>query len=79
MNNPSPDKSPEATPMSEIIVPLSVVALTQNVPEHGLVCGEVGTVIEVLDTGTFEVEFSDDEGRVYVMVPLPAEQLTLLY
>lgn len=43
---------------------LDVVALLSEVPAHGLLRGQVGTVVEVLD-GAYEVEFSDDEGRIY--------------
>ena len=41
---------------------LDVVALLTDVPAHGLLRGQVGTVIEFLD-GAYEVEFSDDEGN----------------
>jgi len=41
---------------------LDVVALLSDVPAHGLLRGQVGTVVELLD-GASEVEFSDDEGK----------------
>jgi hypothetical protein len=41
---------------------LDVVALTEDLPERGLYRGQVGTVVESLAPGVFEVEFSDDEG-----------------
>jgi len=53
---------------------LDVVALTEDLPERGLYRGQVGTVVEVLDPGVFEVEFSDNEGRAYASVALKAEQ-----
>jgi hypothetical protein len=37
---------------------LSVVALMRDVPEAGLVRGQVGTVVEILSPEAFEVEFS---------------------
>lgn len=37
-----------------------VVALTEDLPEHGLVRGQVGTVVEELAPEAFEVDFSDD-------------------
>jgi len=43
------------------------VALLRNLPEHGLVRGQVGTVVEILSPEAVEVEFSDDEGRGYAM------------
>jgi hypothetical protein len=57
---------------------LDVVALTEDLPERGLYRGQVGTVVERLDPGVFEVEFSDDEGRAYASVALRAEQLLVL-
>lgn len=47
---------------------LSVVALLEDMPEHGLVRGQVGTVVEAWAPGVYEVEFSDDNGRTYAMV-----------
>jgi hypothetical protein len=38
---------------------LSVVALLEDMPEKGLLRGQVGTVVEILAPGVFEVEFSD--------------------
>jgi hypothetical protein len=58
---------------------LSVVALLQDLPEHGLVRGQVGTVVEDLAPGVYEVEFCDDDGRTYAMVSLKAEQLLRLH
>ncbi len=43
------------------------------------VCGQVGTVVERLTDGVFEVEFVDDEGQTYAELALPAEQLLLLH
>lgn len=58
---------------------LSVVALLVDVPEKGLVRGQVGTVVETLGPGVFEVEFSDDEGHTYASRALRAEQLLKLH
>jgi hypothetical protein len=58
---------------------LDVVALLMDMPEHGLVRGQVGTVVERLDEGVFEVEFSDDEGRMYAELPLGADTLLVLH
>lgn len=54
---------------------LSIVALVVDFPERGLVRGQVGTVVETLAPGVFEVEFSDDEGRTYASLALRADQL----
>lgn len=56
----------------------SVVAVLEDLPEHGLVRGQVGTVVEIWEEGVFEVEFSDDQGATYAMVALKAEQLMKL-
>lgn len=58
---------------------LDVVALTEDVPKSQLPRGQVGTVVEALDADVFEVEFSDDDGKTYAMVPLRADQLMILH
>lgn len=45
----------------------SVVALLHDLPEHGLVHGQMGTVVEGLAQGGYEVEFCGDDGRNYAM------------
>ena len=57
---------------------LDVVALMADVSEHGLLRGQVGTVVEVLASERYDVEFCDDEGRTYALVPLRADQLLIL-
>jgi hypothetical protein len=58
---------------------LDVVALTEDVPERGLYRGQVGTVVEALAPGVFEVEFCDNDGRTYAMLALQAVQLMRLH
>lgn len=65
--------------MADAIGLLDVVALTEDVPARGLVRGQVGTVVEVLAGGHYEVEFSDDAGRAYALAPLPLRQLLILH
>jgi len=57
----------------------SVVALLEDLPEEGLVRGQVGTVVEDWVPGVYEVEFYDDSGRMYATAALKAEQLMLLH
>jgi hypothetical protein len=57
----------------------SVVALLQDLPDQGLVRGQVGTVVEDWAPGVYEVEFADDNGKTYAMVALEAEQLMRLH
>lgn len=65
--------------MSTAIHLLDVVALTEDLPPRGLYRGQVGTVVEVLAPGVFEVEFSDNEGRTYATLALQAGQLMVLH
>jgi membrane protein implicated in regulation of membrane protease activity len=58
---------------------LSVVALLADLPEHGLIRGQVGTVVERLARGVYEVEFSDDAGRTYASLAVRGEQLLVLH
>lgn len=53
---------------------LDVVALVEDLPEHGLQRGQVGTIVEVLAPGVFEVEFSALSGRTYALLSLEAAQ-----
>lgn len=65
--------------MNPEIESLDVVALLEDLPAHGLVRGQVGTAVELLAPGVFEVEFTDDEGRSYAMVALNVDQLMVLH
>lgn len=65
--------------MTESIELLDVVALAQDMPEQGLLRGQVGTVVELLAPGVFEVEFSDDQGKTYAMLPIASDHLILLH
>ena len=58
---------------------LDVVALTEPLPQKNLLAGQVGTVVELLDRDTFEVEFSDDDGRTYAQLPLRRDQILPLH
>ncbi len=65
--------------MKDEIKLLDVVALTGDLEERGLVKGQVGTVVEILDNGVFEVEFCDNDGRTYATLALRNNQLMALY
>ncbi len=58
---------------------LSVVALVEDMPEKGLVRGQVGTVVENLAPEVYEVEFVDDSGQTYAALALRANQLMRLH
>jgi hypothetical protein len=65
--------------MNHKIRVLAVVALTENIPDRGLLRGQVGTVVESLDPGVFEVEFVDNDGKTYALLPLKSSQLLVLH
>lgn len=58
---------------------LDVVALLNDVPDHGLRRGQVGTIVEALASNVFEVEFNDDDGRTYALLALRINQLIVLH
>lgn len=58
---------------------LDVVALTDALPDRGLVRGQVGTIVELLAPDVYEVEFCDNEGRTYALLALKATQLMVLH
>jgi hypothetical protein len=57
----------------------AVVALVKDLPEEGLVRGQVGTIVADWAPGVYEVEFCDGNGRTYAMVALSADQLMRLH
>jgi Domain of unknown function (DUF4926) len=58
---------------------LSVVALLQDLPEKGLVRGQIGTVVELHSPTVGEVEFCDQEGRTYALATLSSDMLMRLH
>jgi hypothetical protein len=68
--NPSGNSSPSL---------LDVVALLNDLPAQRLTRGQVGTVVERLDEQNSLVEFSDDEGKAYAIVPCPDSALLVLH
>jgi hypothetical protein len=58
---------------------LDVVALLEDLPKMSLVRGQVGTIVENLAPGVFEVEFSDDTGKTYASLSLRSKQLLVLH
>ncbi len=53
----------------------ALVALLRDLPERGLVRGQVGAIVQELDDATALVEFSDDQGRAYAIAPCPRDAL----
>ncbi len=57
---------------------LDVIAVVDDLPDQGLRRGQVGTVVELLAPGIYEVEFCDDEGRTYAQASIQRNQLMVL-
>ena len=55
-----------------------VVALTEDSPVHGLVRGQVGTIVEQHALDAFEVEFVDNSGHTHALVTLKSRQMLVL-
>jgi hypothetical protein len=64
--------------MNNAIQLLDVVALVRVLPERPLLRGQVGTVVEELAPGVYEVEFSDNSGRTYAIGAVDADSLMVL-
>jgi len=58
---------------------LDTVALLDDLPERKLKRGEVGTIVEVLASEVYEVEFCDEEGQSYAELALRSDQLIVLH
>lgn len=58
---------------------LDTVALTEDIPDQGLVRGQVGVVVRVHGDDAYEVEFVDPQGRTYGLAALSGRQLLLLH
>jgi len=58
---------------------LPVVALLKDAADRSVRRGQVGTIVELLAPGVYEVEFSDDQGRTYASLPLRADRLLQLH
>jgi hypothetical protein len=58
---------------------LDDVVLAEDLPDRELHCRQVGTVVESLDPGVFEIEFTDNDGRSYASLALKEKQLFARY
>ena len=57
---------------------LDVVALLNDMPEHGLARGQVGTIVDDPGGEDVLVEFADAEGRAFASPNLRRSDLLLL-
>jgi len=61
-----------------MIKELDDVILTTDVPEHGLLAGDIGTVVLIHKKGAgYEVEFTATDGSMLAVVTLLANQVRL--
>ncbi len=58
---------------------LDTVALLKDVPEYGLVKGQVGVAVEELASNVFEIEFCNVQGETLAMLPIESEFLMILH
>ena len=59
-----------------MIKELDTVVLAADVPEHGLVDGDIGTVVLVhREAKGFEIEFVALDGKTIAVATLPAEKV----
>ncbi len=58
---------------------LEAVALTEDLPQRKLRAGEVGTVVELLADGAYEVEFCSERGETYAEIALRGDQIVPLH
>ena len=65
--------------MNRQIKLLDVVALTEDLAGRKLRRGQVGTVVQVVTPGVFEVEFTDNDGGAFASLALTSTQLMIPY
>lgn len=59
---------------------LDTVALLSDIPEHHLIKGQVGTIVEQLDDNAYEVEFIDAKtGQTLSIETLGEKDLMVLH
>ncbi|MBK1633461.1 DUF4926 domain-containing protein [Thiohalocapsa halophila] len=61
------------------IDPFAVVALICDLPDSGLVAGQVGSIVQPVAPDAYEVEFTDDAGQTYTSAAIPANRLLVLH
>ena len=54
---------------------LETIVLTEDLPEHGLKRGDLGTVVLVHATGGYEVEFMTLDGQTLTVASLLPQQV----
>ena len=60
-----------------MIPELEVVVLTEDLPEFGLVSGDIGTVVHAVEQAGYLVEFMDPAGNTIDVVPVEPLQVRI--
>jgi hypothetical protein len=58
-----------------VLKELETIVLTEDLPEHGLVRGDLGTIVLVHTAGGYEVEFMTLDGETIAVVSLHSHQV----
>jgi hypothetical protein len=58
-----------------VLKELETIVLTDDLPEHGLVRGDLGTIVLVHASGGYEVEFMTLDGETIAVVSLRSHQV----
>lgn len=56
-----------------------VVELTIDIAQEGLRAGAQGTIVDVHDRDTYEVEFSDESGRTLELIALRSDHFIVVW
>lgn len=64
--------------MNKALHLLDIVALLTDLPDEKISSGQVGTIVEELADGVYEVEFADAKGRTLTTCAVEAKDLLKL-
>ncbi|MDJ0524525.1 MAG: DUF4926 domain-containing protein [Microcystis sp. M53600_WE12] len=56
-----------------------LVELLVDLPEHNLIMGEQGTIVEDYNDGCYEIEFSNDLGETIALCSLSMQQFIVIW
>ena len=58
---------------------LDVIALLKEIPVHGLVRGDIGTVVTILSDSVYEVEFMAEHGVSKAVIPVTEKDIMKIH
>jgi Domain of unknown function (DUF4926) len=59
--------------------PFDTVELLEDLPAYNLRSGSLGAIVHAYDDGTYEVEFTNAEGKTTALCPLSVEQFIVVW